>query len=82
MNSEKEESKMDATCLNGKLIRLSQDDQLSITGGNKISAIIDGICVVYGTYAVLGLIIPGVNAVGAGSVGAFCAGYKLASWLL
>ncbi len=72
---------MDLTGLNGNFSRLDRDDQLSITGGNKISAIIDSICVAYGTYAVLGLLIPGINAVGAGSVGAFCAGYKLASWI-
>jgi hypothetical protein len=82
MNSEKEESKMDAACLKGNLIELDQNDQLSISGGNKIAAFVDGLCVVYGTYAVLGLVIPGINAVGASTLGAFCAGYKLASWLL
>jgi len=73
---------MEAASLNGKFINLDQDDQLGISGGNKIAAFVDGLCVVYGTYAVLGLVIPGVNVVGGSTLGAFCAGYKLASWIL
>ncbi len=73
---------MDSSLAIAKFEKLDQDDLISISGGNKIAAIVDGVCAVYGTYALIGVLVPGVNVVGAGSVGAFCAGYKLASWLL
>jgi len=65
-----------------ELNAISQDDLLRIKGGADIWGMIDKGCTLYGTYALLVAITPGANLIGGGTVGAFCAGYKLAGWLM
>jgi hypothetical protein len=66
--------------LTSGVVSLSEDALLHIHGGNKIADYISGACAAYGTYAIIALT-AGVTAIGVGSVGAFCAGFKLADWL-
>jgi hypothetical protein len=72
---------MELTLLNGRFEQMDQDELLNLSGGADVWDILDKACTIYGTYAFVAAIIPGLMVVGAGSVGAFCAGYKLASWL-
>jgi hypothetical protein len=72
---------MELKLRSANLEKLDQETLFSISGGNKISDFLSGACAIYGTYALVGVMVPGVNVLGAGSIGAFCAGYKLASWL-
>ena len=66
--------------LNTHVVSLSEDALMHIQGGNKIADFISGACAAYGTYAIIALA-AGVTAIGVGSVGAFCAGFKLADLL-
>jgi len=59
---------------------MTQEELLKIEGGNKIVDIVNAACAAYATYAVIALT-AGVTAIGIGSVGAFCAGWKLADLL-
>jgi hypothetical protein len=72
---------MNSSILPGNLINLDTVDLLKINGGADIWGVIDKGCTLYGTYALIVAITPGANLIGGGTVGAFCAGYKLASWL-
>jgi hypothetical protein len=57
---------------------LPEEVLVQISGGNKIADYINGACALYGTYAIIALT-AGVTAIGIGTAGAFCAGFKLAS---
>jgi len=63
--------------LNTTLTSLSEDQMLQVEGGNKIVDIVNGACGAYAMYAVIALS-AGVTPIGVGSIGAFCAGWKLA----
>lgn len=66
---------------NREMEMIDQTDLLSLSGGADIWGLIDKGCTIYGTYAFIVAIMPGANLIGGGSIGAFCAGYKLGSWL-
>ena len=72
---------MSSVSIHRNFEKLDQNDLLAISGGDRIADFINGACTLYGTYALIGILVPGVNVVGAGSIGAFCTGYKLATWL-
>jgi len=59
---------------------MSEEELLQIEGGNKIVDIVNGACAAYASYAIIALA-AGVTAIGVGSIGAFCAGWKLADLL-
>ena len=58
------------------VIALTEEQMAQIDGGRKIADWISGACTAYGGYAVIAFA-TGVGAVGAGTVGAFCAGWAI-----
>jgi hypothetical protein len=73
---------MNSASLPGNLVLMDMGELQSLKGGAKLMAYIDAGCTLYGAYALIIAITPGANLIGGGSVGAFCAGYKLATWLI
>jgi hypothetical protein len=72
---------MDLVVGNGKMEIMDRARLSGISGGADIWGIIDKGCTIYGAYAFVVAITPGANLIGGGTIGAFCAGYKLGSWL-
>jgi hypothetical protein len=72
---------MNSTKVKSSMRRLEQDELSALHGGMNLADVINTGCTYYGAYAVIVAITPGVNLVGGGTIGAFCAGYKLSSWI-
>jgi hypothetical protein len=60
---------------------LSEEQMKDIRGGQDAADYITLLCKSYAVYGVIAMAIPGVNLVGASTVGAFCAGWAVGNWI-
>ena len=61
--------------------QLSEEVMSGIFGGQRIADVISTACAVYGISTVISLAATGIGLPGAGTVGAFCAGWALGQLL-